>query len=88
MAILSLLWLFCCLDHALPLCRQVEQVPQSSRTPLHGIPFAVKDNCDISAWPTTAACPTFEYTPQETAPAVQALLDAGEPLITAHLSLA
>jgi allophanate hydrolase len=45
--------------------------------PLYGIPFAVKDNIDVSGIPTTAACPDFAYLPVATAPAVTQLLDAG-----------
>jgi len=52
-----------------------------SRIPLYGVPFAVKDNIDVAALPTTAACPTFAYTAAATAPAVQRLLDAGAILI-------
>ncbi len=47
------------------------------RLPLYGIPFAVKDNIDVAGQPTTAACPEFAYTPRESAPVVQRLLDAG-----------
>jgi allophanate hydrolase len=49
--------------------------------PLYGVPFAVKDNIDVAGLPTTAGCPDFAYTPIETAPAVQKLLDAGAILI-------
>lgn len=49
--------------------------------PLWGVPFAVKDNIDVAGLPTTAACPTYAYTPAETAPAVQHLLDAGAILL-------
>ncbi|HUJ87686.1 MAG TPA: allophanate hydrolase [Burkholderiales bacterium] len=45
--------------------------------PLYGIPFAIKDNIDLAGHPTTAACPEFAYTPGESAPVVQRLLDAG-----------
>jgi allophanate hydrolase len=45
--------------------------------PLYGIPFAIKDNIDLAGRPTTAACPDFAYTPSESAPVVQRLLDAG-----------
>jgi allophanate hydrolase len=45
--------------------------------PLYGIPFAIKDNIDVAGTPTTVACPEFGYTPRESAPVVQALLDAG-----------
>ena len=49
--------------------------------PLWGVPFAVKDNIDAAGLPTTAACPDFAYTPAASAPAVQALLDAGAILL-------
>ena len=49
--------------------------------PLYGVPFAVKDNIDVGSLPTTAACPAYAYTARETAPAVQALLDAGAILV-------
>ena len=45
--------------------------------PLYGVPFAIKDNIDLAGVPTTAACPEFAYTPVESAPVVQRLLDAG-----------
>jgi allophanate hydrolase len=51
------------------------------RTPLFGIPFAVKDNIDVAGMPTTAGCPAFAYTPCETAPAVARLLAAGGILL-------
>lgn len=49
--------------------------------PLRGIPFAVKDNIDVAGLPTTAGCPDYAYTPSQTAPVVQRLLDAGAILI-------
>jgi allophanate hydrolase len=49
--------------------------------PLYGIPFAIKDNIDFDGLPTTAACPDFSYLPQQTAFAVQLLIDAGAVLI-------
>lgn len=45
--------------------------------PLYGIPFAIKDNIDLAGIATTAACPDFAYTPQNSAHAVQRLIDAG-----------
>lgn len=51
------------------------------RLPLHGIPFAVKDNLDVAGLTTTAGCPAFAYTPEATAFVVQRLLDAGAILI-------
>jgi allophanate hydrolase len=48
---------------------------------LWGVPFAVKDNLDVAGMPTTAACPGYSRIAEATAPAVQALLDAGAILI-------
>ncbi|QHW34603.1 allophanate hydrolase [Paenibacillus rhizovicinus] len=45
--------------------------------PLWGIPFAIKDNIDWDGAPTTAACPDFAYTPEESAVVVQRLIAAG-----------
>jgi allophanate hydrolase len=49
--------------------------------PLYGIPFAVKDNIDVAGVATTAACPGFAYTPEQTATVVQQLIDAGAIVI-------
>jgi allophanate hydrolase len=45
--------------------------------PLYGIPFVVKDNIDLAGVPTTAGCPSFAYTPAQSATVVQKLIDAG-----------
>lgn len=45
--------------------------------PLYGIPFAIKDNIDLQAVPTTAACEAFRYIPDESAAVVERLLAAG-----------
>ena len=45
--------------------------------PLWGVPFAIKDNIDFAALPTTAACPDFAYAPQEDAFCVARLIAAG-----------
>ena len=45
--------------------------------PLYGIPFALKDNIDLAAVPTTAGCPDYAYTPQESAAVVVRLMAAG-----------
>ncbi len=45
--------------------------------PLFGIPFAIKDNIDLEKIPTTAACPDFSYTPDNSAFVVQQLINAG-----------
>jgi len=52
-----------------------------ARLPLYGIPFAVKDNIDVSGMATTAACPAFSYVAERNATCVQRLLDAGAILI-------
>lgn len=57
----------------------LDALPESARAtlPLLGVPFAVKDNIDVAGRETTAACPAFAYTAQETAGCVQRLIDAG-----------
>ena len=45
--------------------------------PLYGVPFAIKDNIDLSGVPTTAGCPDYAYTPNDSATVVQRLLAAG-----------
>lgn len=53
----------------------------AERYPLFGIPFAVKDNMDVTGMETTAACPSYAYTAGKTAFVVQRLLDAGAVLM-------
>ena len=45
--------------------------------PLARLLLAVKDNVDVAGLPTTAACPAFASTPEESAPAVARLVAAG-----------
>ncbi len=45
--------------------------------PLAGVPFAVKDNIDVTGLETTAGCPAYAYTPKGDAPVVAKLLAAG-----------
>src|ERR1700761_3402677 len=45
--------------------------------PLYGVPFAIKDNIDLAGVPTTAACPSFSYTPQRSAAVIERLIAAG-----------
>ena len=45
--------------------------------PLYGVPFSVKDSIDVAGVQTSAACPSFAYTPLANAPVIQHLLDAG-----------
>ncbi|MDI9348746.1 MAG: allophanate hydrolase [Candidatus Symbiobacter sp.] len=44
---------------------------------LWGIPFAVKDNIDVSGMPTTAACPVFASDGEGSAPIIDAVLQQG-----------
>ena len=76
-----LLWAATSAAHHPPAVRrELEAVPAAERGPLHGVPFAVKDNIDAAGFPTTAACEAFRYSPAHSAPAVQALVDAGDSL--------
>lgn len=49
--------------------------------PLAGLTVAVKDNIDVAGLPTTAGCPAYASAPGRSAPAVQALVDAGAIVI-------
>ena len=62
-------------------CARSLESQQSRDLPLYGIPFAVKDNIDAAAMPTTAACPQFAYTPDANATVVDRLIAAGAILI-------
>jgi allophanate hydrolase len=65
-------------DEAALLARAAELDARDPATlPLHGIPFAIKDNIDLAGLPTTAACPAFAHTPTASASVVQKLIDAG-----------
>ncbi|MEW5305220.1 MAG: hypothetical protein WDW36_007776 [Sanguina aurantia] len=69
------------LDALLRRCAVLEAMPVEERGVLWGVPFAAKDNVDVAGVPTTAACPAFSYVPSESAPALQALLDAGAIMV-------
>lgn len=45
--------------------------------PLWGVPFAIKDNIDLSGAPTTAGCPAYAYVPERSAAVVERILAAG-----------
>ncbi|HEY7865492.1 MAG TPA: allophanate hydrolase [Psychromonas sp.] len=45
--------------------------------PLYGVPFAIKDNIDLSLLPTTAGCAAYAYKPSQSARVVQLLIKAG-----------
>ena len=54
-----------------------ERVAAGESLPLAGVPFAVKDNIDVSGFATTAGCPAFAYTPDASATVVEKLLAEG-----------
>ena len=53
------------------------RVAAGETLPLAGVPFAVKDNLDVAGLQTTAACPSFAYTPEQSAGVVARLQAAG-----------
>jgi len=53
------------------------QLPTDPSLPLFGIPFAIKDNIDVTGWPTTAACKEFAYIAEQDAAVVAKLRAAG-----------
>jgi allophanate hydrolase len=63
-------------DEVMSYVRALEP-PRIAELPLYGIPFVIKDNIDLAGVPTTAACPSYAYTPARSATVVQNLLDAG-----------
>ena len=70
------LWINRLPDEAVLACATAVEAEGPRGRPLWGVPFAVKDNIDVAGLPTTAACPGYAYTPAESAPAVQRLLEA------------
>jgi allophanate hydrolase len=52
--------------------RSLARTPShDARSPLYGVPFAVKDSIDVAGIPTTVACPDFAYVATESAPVVR-----------------
>nr|WP_282129809.1 amidase family protein [Roseobacter litoralis] len=49
--------------------------------PLWGIPFAAKDNSDVTGLKTTAGCPVYAYTPEKDAFVVAKMRYAGALVI-------
>src|SRR5690349_14536265 len=58
-----------------------EAATVDSQLPLAGMVFAVKDNIDVAGMPTTAAAPSYAYTPTHDAVAVARLRAAGAIVI-------
>ncbi|HJZ20205.1 MAG TPA: amidase family protein, partial [Bradyrhizobium sp.] len=57
--------------------RLMTRAKAGENLPLLGVPFGVKDNIDVEGMPTTAACPSFSYTPSRSARSVERLVAAG-----------
>src|SRR3954447_18841060 len=69
------------LDEALSRARTLQASEEAQKLPLYGQTFAVKDNIDVEAMETTAACPEFAYEADESATVVRRLQRAGAILI-------
>ncbi len=54
-----------------------ERIAAGEMLPLAGVPFAVKDNIDVAGFDTTAGCPAFAYTPEQSATVARKLIEAG-----------
>jgi amidase/allophanate hydrolase len=66
------------MDDAVAACRAlIERARNGEHFPLLGVPFGVKDNIDVAGMPTTAACPSFSYVPEQSAVSVERLTTAG-----------
>ena len=79
---LSALNAFVNLDEAIVLeaarTADLHQASGKALGPLHGVPIALKDNINTSAFPTSAGTPALRrHRPKANAPVVQALVDAG-----------
>jgi allophanate hydrolase len=68
-------------EEALSRARTLERSEEAKRLPLYGMTFAVKDNIDVEAMHTTAACPAFAYEAEHSATVVKRLISAGAILI-------
>ena len=49
----------------------------TTRHPLFGIPFSIKDSIDIEGVTTTAACPEYAFIAEKDAPSYATLIEAG-----------
>lgn len=64
------------IEHIRPYLERLYEL-DFEKTPLWGIPFAIKDNIDQAGVPTTAGCPAYAYIPAEHAEVVERLIAAG-----------
>ncbi|ODV63810.1 bifunctional urea carboxylase/allophanate hydrolase [Ascoidea rubescens DSM 1968] len=51
------------------------------KLPLYGVPVAIKDNIDVKDFETTAACPSFKYSPERDSTVAKLLKNAGAIII-------
>jgi len=70
-------WISCVPDATLAAQADALDRQADKTLPLFGIPFAVKDNIDVTGLPTTAACPGFAYQPKDSAEVVKQPVAAG-----------
>jgi allophanate hydrolase len=73
----NIVWIHRLSDDALRAFAKTLESKDPATLPLYGIPFAIKDNIDLSGVPTTAGCREYAYTPDKSAFVVQKLIDAG-----------
>lgn len=65
-------------EQVLAAARDVDaRIAAGEKLPLAGVPYAAKDNIDVAGFETTAACPAFTYTPEQSATVTARLAAAG-----------
>lgn len=57
--------------------KALQAIPNCKDLPLYGVPFAPKDNIDVTPFETTVACPAFAYKPSSDAEIIKLLKCAG-----------
>lgn len=75
------IWIHCLADETLLARAHELEAAGPAGKPLFGIPFAVKDNIDVAGLPTSNGCRATLDWPEQSAPAVRRLLDAGALLL-------
>jgi allophanate hydrolase len=70
-------WLSTISDTQLQEMLQALSHKSMNELPLYGVPFAIKDNIDLSLLATTAGCAAYSYKPSQSAQVVQLLIQAG-----------
>jgi allophanate hydrolase len=70
-------WLATISDTQLQEMLDVLATKSMDELPLYGVPFAIKDNIDLSLLPTTAGCEAYRYQPEQSAQVVKLLIEAG-----------